>query len=380
MDPHSHLHDHTPLEVVVAGAGVGGLEAMVAIHGLAGGRAHLTLVAPEDDFRVRALEMFEPLDDAPPQRYPLSELAADLDATFVRDAIGRVERDEHFVHLQSGATLTYDVLVIAVGAFPEPAYEYGVCLDRADALDGVLAELESGAASSVAIVIPPGCTWTLPAYELALMLAQRAEPDRLSLVTHEVEPMAAFGPPGAELARAELEAAGVSLFAGVTATVPGPRTVRFSPSARLFCHRILHLPLHAGPNTPGLPCDVRGFIPVDEAFRVRGVDDVFAIGEATPAAFMQGGLATQQADVVAEHIAARAGSDRAPAPYRPVLRGMLRTARGPRYLRAEPPGGAGTAEVSYACLWWPPTKIAARWLMPWLSAREAHTRSELAEH
>ena len=89
-----------------------------------------------------------------------------------------------------------------------------------------------------------------------------------------------------------------------------------------------------------------GFIPVDERFRVRDADDVFAVGDATAGAYKQGGLAAQHADVVAEEIAWRIGSERAPRPYRPVLRGLLRTVDGPRYLRAEPPGAALSAEVS----------------------------------
>jgi hypothetical protein len=49
----------------------------------------------------------------------------------------------------------------------------------------------------------------------------------------------------------------------------------------------------------------------------------------------QGGLATQQADAVAEAIAARAGAAVTPQPFRPILRGMLLTGESPRYLRTE---------------------------------------------
>jgi hypothetical protein len=63
-----------------------------------------------------------------------------------------------------------------------------------------------------------------------------------------------------------------------------------------------------------------------------------------------------------------------------VLRGLLRTPRGPRYLRAEPPGGARSAEVSEQCLWWPPSKVASRWLTPWLAARDLEGRPAPAAH
>jgi len=369
--------DENPLRVAVAGAGVGGLETLVALRGLVGHRVALTLVAPQDDFTVRALEVFEPFRLGHAQRYQLAELAADLDASFVRDAVARVERDDRVAHLQSGDELLYDVLVLAVGAFPYPAYEYGVSFAPGrgtDAFAEVVSQLRAGVAERIAIVVPPGCSWTLPAYELALMVAAEANPRQVTLVTPEHEPLSAFGPPAAELARAELKAAGIDLFAGVHATVPHATTVQLAPDVQLACDRVVHLPLLAGPNCPGVPCDENGFILVDGAFGVRETDDLFAVGDATADAHKQGGLAAQQADVVAEQIAWRVGAEHAPRPYRPVLRGILPTAGGPRYLRAEPPGDPTSAEVSDQCLWWPASKVAARWLTPWLAARDVQDR------
>src|SRR5207247_3182806 len=117
-----------------------------------------------------------------------------------------------------------------------------------------------------------------------------------------------FGPPGIELARAELAAAGVELLAGVRATVSPHTVVELSPGARLQCDRIVHLPALAGPNTRGVPCNQAGFIRVDEAFRVRDGDAVFAVGDGIAGAHKQGGLAAQQADAIAELIALRAGA------------------------------------------------------------------------
>jgi sulfide:quinone oxidoreductase len=376
MARHPHA-DEQPVRVVVAGAGVGGLETMVALRGLVGHGVALTLVAAQDGFTVHALEVFEPFGLGLAQRYPVCGLAADLDADFRHDAIARVERDDRTVHLQSGAELAYDRLVLAVGAFPHPAYEHGLCFTRAhdaEAFDAVVEDLRSGRAARVAIVIPPDCTWTLPAYELALMVAARAPPRQLTLVTSEAEPLCAFGPPAGEWVRTALRDAGVDLLAGVRATVPDPTTVGLSPGASLACDRVVHLPRLSGPNCPGVPCDGDGFVLVDDAFRARDDDDVFAVGDAAAGPYKQGGLAAQQADVVAEHIAWQLGAEHPPRPYRPVLRGLLGTADGPRYLRAEPPGAPTSAEVSEDCLWWPASKVAARWLTPWLAARDVDRR------
>jgi sulfide:quinone oxidoreductase len=368
---------HAPRRVVVAGGGIAGLETLIALRGLVGHRVELTLVAPEEHFTLRALEVFEPFGVGHPHRYPLIDVADDLQATFHRGMVARVEADRRSVRLASGTELSYDALVLAVGAIPYPAFEHGTCFARAhdpESFDEVLADLRAGLAERVAVVVPPGASWTLPAYELALMIAAFVEPADVTLVTPEHEPLAAFGRPAGELARSELAAARVELLAGVSATVPHPTVVQLARDARLSCDRIVHLPLLAGPNTLGLACDANGFILVDEAFRATDAGDVFAVGDGAAGAFKQGGLAAQQADVVAEQIAWQAGAEHAPRPYRPVMRAMLRTVHGPRYMRAEPPGGAGSAEVSDQCLWWPPSKVAARWLTPWLAARELEAR------
>ena len=53
-------------------------------------------------------------------------------------------------------------------------------------------------------------------------------------------------------------------------------------------------------------------MPVDEHAAVAGLEDVYAVGDATSFPIKQGGLATQQADAAAAAIAAAAG-----APVRP---------------------------------------------------------------
>ncbi|MET0206513.1 MAG: hypothetical protein ABW228_04985, partial [Thermoleophilaceae bacterium] len=67
-------------------------------------------------------------------------------------------------------------------------------------------------------------------------------------------------------------------------------------------------------------------------------------------------------------IAARAGAGIEPKEFRPVLRGLLLTGSTPRYMRTEVGGGRGEDwEVSQHALWWPPSKVAGRWLAPYLA-------------
>jgi sulfide:quinone oxidoreductase len=93
---------------------------------------------------------------------------------------------------------------------------------------------------------------------------------------------------------------------------------------------------------------------------------VWAAGDTTNFPIKQGGLAAQQADVAAEAIAAEAGADVQPRPFHPVLRGVLLTGRGSQWIRRDLETDEGDTERH--ALWWPPTKIAGRYLAPYLTA------------
>ena len=116
---------------------------------------------------------------------------------------------------------------------------------------------------------------------------------------------------------------------------------------------------------------MRGFIRCDRHGKVYGTATVWAAGDAIAFPVKQGGLASQQAVAAAEAIAARAGADVTPQPFRPVLRGVLLTGRGKAWLRKEVDSAEGEAERR--ALFWPPTKIAGRYLSPYLRAMPPRT-------
>ena len=148
------------------------------------------------------------------------------------------------------------------------------------------------------------------------------------------------------------------------------------PGPSAAAERVVSLPRLRGPLLTGLPQDPDGFIPTDLHGLVDGELDVYAAGDATTCPIKQGGVAAQQADAAAEAIAARLGAPVDPRPFRPVLRGLLLTGGEPRFMRAEVSGGEDhpPAAADHA-LWWPPSKIAGRWLAPYLAQR--HDELEL---
>ncbi|HXH96612.1 MAG TPA: hypothetical protein VNH40_05310, partial [Gaiellaceae bacterium] len=131
---------------------------------------------------------------------------------------------------------------------------------------------------------------------------------------------------------------------------------------------------------PGLPADGEGFVPIDQHCRVEGLQGVYAVGDATTFPLKQGGLASQQADAAVEALAAELGLHESPEPFRPVLRGQLLTGGQPYYLRAELAGGKVVdSQTAEAPLWWPPVKVAGRFLAPYLAAK-GHSGTAVSEN
>jgi sulfide:quinone oxidoreductase len=184
-----------------------------------------------------------------------------------------------------------------------------------------------------------------------------------------------FGAAASGSASGLLKAAGIDLRAAMHADVPEHGVVVLRGGERIQADRIVTLPLLTGPEVAGLPHDAHGFLPVDRHGRVTGTDDVYAAGDATNFTIKQGGIACQQADAAAETIAAKAGAAVEPAPFTPVLRGVLLTEHETRFMRRDASGTRGDrTSVAVPPLWWPPTKIAGRELSRHMP--DIHTRPQ----
>ena len=155
--------------VVIVGGGVAGLEALMALHDLAGDRAELTLVAPDPDFLYKPLLVEEPFDLGPAERHALGPLVEVLGGDFVQEAVTRVKPDEHTVELTDGARLEYDFLIVCAGGRFRPALEGARTFPSGGEPLRINDLLRAGEGPRrIAFVVPPGVTWALPIYELAL--------------------------------------------------------------------------------------------------------------------------------------------------------------------------------------------------------------------
>jgi sulfide:quinone oxidoreductase len=368
-----------PLRVLVAGGGVAGLEALLALSDMAADRVDVTLLSPQDDFVYRPLAVAEPFSMGHVHRYPLSKLARDLGVRLVRGALDRVDTDQRLVTTVDGEPLGFEALLVATGAKAEPALEQALTWwpeGDPEAFGGLLRDLEQAYTRKVAFVVPPQVAWPLPAYELALMTARQVksmgiDDAELTIVTPEDAPLGIFGGQAADAVAAQLAAAKIDVVTGAYVHGREAGHLEIQPGARrLSVDRVVALPRAVGPSVAGLPADDAGFIPTDQHARVSGVERVWAAGDGTNFPIKQGGLAAQQADAAAASIAALAGAGIDPEPFHPVLRGVLMTGDEPQFMSSDIGGGDGEGQASSRSLWWPPVKIAGRYLAPYLGARD----------
>jgi sulfide:quinone oxidoreductase len=363
--------------VLIAGGGVAALEAALALRELGEGRVSVEMLAAEPEFWYRPLAVAEPFGLGEVRHFDLAELVAAAGATLSAGALTAVDAGGRLAQTSAGSSIPYDVLLVACGAGPIPAVA-GALTFRGPAdterMRTLLEEIVAGEVGRVAFAVPWGAVWSLPIYELALMtaayLAERGLGGvELALVTPEEEPLQLFGRAGSEAVRQLLEERGIALQTGSCPVELVDGELRLVPEQTIAADRVVALPRLRGPRIDGLPQTVEGFLPVDAHGQVHGLADVFAAGDITSFPVKQGGIAAQQANAAAEMIAANAGADLTPQPFRPVLRGLLLTGRQPRYLRHEITGGAGDVSVaSPEPLWWPPAKIVGRYLAPFLGA------------
>ena len=364
------------LHVLIAGGGVAAAEALIALRALAADRVSITLLSPDSDLVYRPTSVGVPFGRNANLGRPLADFGADFDVVLERGSLAWVAPSFHTAYTDYGRRLGYDVLVVATGARRSPKYEHALTFrghEDTDEMRAVVEALDAGQVRRLAFVVPPGIAWTLPIYELALMAAASAsaagQVPELTIVTPEAQPLAIFGPEASAELEALLAAAGIECLSGVTAEVPNACTVTVAGGRALEVDRVVALPELRGPAIRGLPCDDDGFLSVTPFGHVLGVKDVYAAGDGTAFPIKQGGVACQQADVVAEVIARRAGAPVTPTGHRPVLRGTLLTGARPRWLRTDPGdrrGRGAAAEVADHVLWWPPGKVAGRYLAPYL--------------
>ena len=363
-----------PLRVLVVGGGVAAVEAVLALRALAGRRVDIKLMSAEPEFVYKPLAVAEPFGIGTPTRLDLDAFCTEHSATFRQARMSEVDPDSSVVRTESGSEVSYDALLLAIGAQGHDALPgaltFGGSADVPAYVD-LLDELTAGTVQRVAFAVPDVVLWALPLYELAMMTSHHLRTKEieaeLTVVTHEPRPLSAFGRRASGEVAELLERSGVAIVSSETPESVTKDGLRLIGGGVVGADRVVAQPGLEVPEIARIPQGRHGFIGTDTEMRVEGTINIWAAGDATWFPIKQGGLAAQQADVAATAIAARAGADVKRVPLRPVIRAAILTGSGPHYLRT---GIGNRDELSAAgaeVLWWPPGKIAGRYLAPYLA-------------
>lgn len=363
--------------MVIAGGGVAALEAMLALRDLAGEDVEVELHAPGRDFAYRPVAVGEPFGTGKVIDFDLDALARRAGAAFFRDSVVAVDPDQRHIVTHDGDEVPYDYLLICPGvrmlaAVPGTVTFWGVADEGAVAK--VIRRLREGELRRVVFTMPDGASWPLPTYELALLAAAElaaggSEGTKLTVVTPEDLPLGIFGVEAAEHVRELLIGRGIEIVTGAHPVKFEDGLLRVAPGDPIEADAVVCSPGIEGQRIAGIPADADGFVPVDEHSRVIGLDRVFAAGDVSSFPVKQGGIATQQADAVAEAIAADLGLASTALPFDPILRAVLWTGEQPQYLYGMLSGGHGETSVfSEEPLWEREGKIVGRYLAPFLGS------------
>ena len=364
-----------PPRVLIAGGGVAGLEAALALRALAGDRVAITLVAAQPRFVYRPLSVGVPFGGAATAGVDLLAIADDRRFDLLLDRVEAIDLDRSSLRTAAHGALPYDHAVLALGARPLSALPGALTFrgpQDVARFGELLGTLEHGDGGRIAFVARSATSWTLPLYELALMTARwatRRELDcQVLVVTPEQTPLEALGDEGSARMREALDRARVELYLGTVVDRVDDGVLWEPVEGAIPADLVVALPVLTGPRVAGLPRDPLGFVPVDGYGRVEAASTTYAVGDMTAHPVKQGGLAAQQADVAAACIAADVGAAAPPEPYEPVLRALVLTGGAPLFLRNPPADGPEWPAEDPAIPWWPPHKVMGAHLAPYLAA------------
>lgn len=321
-------------KVLIAGAGIAGLEAALALRDLAGEVVEVALHDPGREFAFRPFAIGEPYGTTRSFHYDLRQLSERCGASLRGGTIAAVEPEQRLAVTADGERFSYDHLIIANGArtlwaVPGAVTYWGIA-DEGQVGD-LIADLRSGRLRHVAFTMPAGHSWAVPLYELALLAADSGKA-RVTVVTPESAPLELFGRRVIRETSALLGERQIELITAARPIEFEAGRLRVAGGDDVEADAVLTLPRMEGRQISGIPHDDHGFVSVDGHGRVVGLERVYAAGDVSSHPFKQGAFATQQADTVAEAIAATAGSGADPRPFDATMRAVLWTGQGPRYL------------------------------------------------
>jgi sulfide:quinone oxidoreductase len=348
---------HGPSRIVIAGGGMAGIEAALALRAFAGDRATVTVVSPGPRFAIPASAAGSAFGISPSVDVPLTRVVARAGAALRRSQVVAVDAHRRLAMLAGGELLGFEEMIVAVGARLTPPLPDAVTFrghsdveELRTLVEGVVAHAERGAEAELAVVIPAACGWPLAGYEIALMArehlvaAGHAKACRLCVVTAERVPLEMFGALAGRAVTRTMERMDVEIVTGGAVVAFDWGRLVMSDGTSRAADRVVALPIARGPALRGLPMDADGFVQCEADGRIPEAPGVTVVGDAGTFPLRRGGIACRQADAVAAAIARRLGAEAEDPPFAPTA----------------------PATSDDGGRWWPVPKMSGRFLAPLL--------------
>jgi sulfide:quinone oxidoreductase len=400
--------------VCVVGAGTAGLEGLLTVHEQLGDSVDLRVIAPEREFRYRPMSagsLFRPTEE---REALIGDISAEVGANYLCEPVVAVYEDDRCVVTRDGDTVSFDYLLLAPGARDARSLQQGFVWERGQDpgfLDQVRDSIRTAPGGRVAVIVPRGARWSVPAYELALVLAwaSASTGTEVSLITAEARLLGMLGRDATSLITRELQDAGVVAVTGVEVVdaphselrSSGPIDVILVPESTTSeedaltgkpteSHHgaseaqsfdfVIALPTVRGPAIPGVRSDTAGFVEVDTGLKVGGSERVWAAGGCIAAALEHSALSALQGDVAAAAITRAVnpscGDAHLEIPTPLLVTGILLSGQRDRWLAENP---AGTRQPSTRCLWWPPGRAVGHMLAGRIAAWDPSVQGTLPD-
>lgn len=311
--------------VVILGGGTGGT--MVANHvartmrdEIKRGEVTLTQITDTDKHVYQPSFLFVSINHARVEDYTRKQKSIlSSGVNLVVDPATKIDVGSNSITLASGKTISYDMLVIATGAYPDFNSAPGLAEtadnfytpEGAEKLRDKLINFEGGKIV-ITIDVPHKCP--VAPLELIFMLdelyREKGIRDKVDLLytypigrLHSLEPVANWAAP-------EFEARGINseTFFNVESIDPAKKVVNTLEGSEVPFDILISIPAHKGAQViidSGLG-DEGGFIPTDRhSLKAEGYSNVYVLGDATNLPISKAGsTAHYEADVVAENVIA----------------------------------------------------------------------------
>ena len=341
----------------------------------------IALLCREDRFEYRPLAVLEPFEGAPAWSMKLERFAADQDVRLVVDALAGVDPDRHVAITAYSGRLSYDALLVCVGARPVRALPGAITFRGgrdAAAVRAALDAVQPGEAATIAFAVPFGAFWTLPLYELAILAAARLQTRgtraQVVITSPEGAPLEAFGTAASTAVAQLLDAHGIEFTSHARAVTADAGELELDDGRRIATAAVVTPPR---PRRPARRRNPPGQRRLHRRRRARA----------------RAGRRRRLRRGRRHHLPAQAGRPGHAAGRRGRRGHARRTRRTHRSapVRAGPQGrplhrpraripardgwaGAGSEPRPYS-MWWPPSKIAGRHLAPYLATRAGAPRA-----